>query len=134
MTDDAIQAGIRATRDALAAEHGYDAHKMLAAVRARSVAKGRQVVSLQPRSVTAGPPPEAVYPAGVRAPAEDSILREIHATREALAAAHGYDVRAMLAAIAAKPLPPGFELVTLPPRPVTLVPAPAAPATPPEAA
>ncbi|HYH65804.1 MAG TPA: hypothetical protein VD866_13990 [Urbifossiella sp.] len=123
MTDDAIQAGIRATRDALAAENEYDAYKMLAAVRARSVAKGRQVVSLPPRSVTAGPPPEAVFPAGVRAPAEDSILREIHATREAFAAAHGYDVRAMGEALRRSAAEQGRPAVPLP-----------APVTPPEAA
>lgn len=57
---------------------------------------------------------------------ETQVQRDIREYREAFAAAHGYDIRAMFAALAAKPLPPGFEVVTLPPRRVS-APAPADP-------
>jgi hypothetical protein len=62
---------------------------------------------------------------------ETQLQREIREYREAFAAASGYDIRAMFAALSAKPLPPGFHRVTLPPRPAKPLPAPTPP---PEAA
>jgi hypothetical protein len=52
---------------------------------------------------------------------EDDILREIRAVREAFAAEHNYDVRAMVAALRAEDLAAGREVVTLPPRPAIRV-------------
>ena len=67
---------------------------------------------------------------------DDAIIREIRATREAFAAPHGYDVRAMGEALRRSAAGRGIPTVTLPPRPVTdegVVPLPV-PVTPPEAA
>lgn len=63
---------------------------------------------------------------------ETQVEREIREYREAFAAAHGYDIRAMFDALEAMPLPPGAKVVTLPPKPATRVPNP--PAKPTEAA
>jgi hypothetical protein len=49
---------------------------------------------------------------------EDDIIREIRATREAFAAAHGYDVRAMVETLRKKDAAAGRQVVQLPPRPV----------------
>jgi hypothetical protein len=49
---------------------------------------------------------------------DDDILREIRATREAFAAAHNYDIRAMAATLQAAETASDREIVTLPPRPV----------------
>jgi hypothetical protein len=48
---------------------------------------------------------------------EDDIIREIRATREAFAAAHGYDIRAMVETLRALGESSGREVVDLPPRP-----------------
>jgi len=48
---------------------------------------------------------------------EDEIVREVRATREAFAASHGYDIRAMVAALHKLGIASGRELVRLAPRP-----------------
>jgi hypothetical protein len=53
---------------------------------------------------------------------EDEVVREVRAAGEAFAASHGYDVRAMVAALHELGVASGRELVRLSPRPV--VPAP----------
>lgn len=55
---------------------------------------------------------------------EDEVVREVRAAREAFAAAHGYDIRAMVAALHERGVASGRELVRLAPRPA----APAMPA------
>jgi hypothetical protein len=65
---------------------------------------------------------------------DDAIIREIRATREAFAAAHGYDIQAMGDTLRRLTAESGREVTTLPPRPVTLIPAPSSPAKPTEAA
>lgn len=58
---------------------------------------------------------------------EDDIVRDVRAAREAFAAAHGYDVAAMVAALREMDAAGGEAVVRLAPRPV---PSPAAPAAP----
>lgn len=65
---------------------------------------------------------------------DDTIIREIRATREAFAAAHGYDIQAMGDTLRRLTAESGREVVTLPSRPVTVIPAPNPPAKPTEAA
>lgn len=48
---------------------------------------------------------------------EDEVVREVRAAREAFAAAHGYDIRAMVAALHERGVASGRELVRLAPRP-----------------
>ncbi len=48
---------------------------------------------------------------------EDEIVREVRAAREAFAASHGYDIRAMVAALHELGVASGRELVQFPPRP-----------------
>ena len=48
---------------------------------------------------------------------EDEVVREVRAAREAFAASHGYDIRAMVAALREMGLASGREVVRLPPRP-----------------
>ncbi len=49
---------------------------------------------------------------------EDEVVREVRAAREAFAAAHGYDIRAMGAALRALDAADGREVVRFAPRPV----------------
>ena len=49
---------------------------------------------------------------------EGEVVREVRAAREAFAASHGYDIRAMVAALREMDLASGWEVVRLPPRPV----------------
>ncbi len=49
---------------------------------------------------------------------EDEVVREVRAAREAFAAAHGYDIRAMVAALHNVGVASGRELVRFAPRPV----------------
>ena len=49
---------------------------------------------------------------------DDDIMGDIRAYREAFAAAHGYDIRAMLATLQAKAAASGQPVVRLSPRPV----------------
>jgi len=48
---------------------------------------------------------------------EDEIVREVRAAREPFAAAHGYDIRAMVAALQAFDAGDGRPVVRLEPRP-----------------
>lgn len=48
---------------------------------------------------------------------EDEVVREVRAAREAFAATHGYNIRAMVAALHELGLASGREVVRLPPRP-----------------
>jgi hypothetical protein len=47
---------------------------------------------------------------------EDEVVREVRAAREAFAATHGFDIRAMVAALHEWGIASGREVVTLPPR------------------
>lgn len=47
---------------------------------------------------------------------EDEVVREVRAAREAFAASHGYDIRAMVAALHEFGVASGREVVCLPPR------------------
>jgi hypothetical protein len=49
---------------------------------------------------------------------EDEVVREVRAAREAFAASHGYDIRAMVAALHELGVASGRELVRFAPRPV----------------
>lgn len=49
---------------------------------------------------------------------EDEVVREVRAVRETFAASHGYDIRAMVAALHELGVATGRELVQLAPRPV----------------
>lgn len=49
---------------------------------------------------------------------EDEVVREVRAAREAFAAAHNYDIRAMVAALHELAVASGREVVRLAPRPV----------------
>ncbi len=51
--------------------------------------------------------------------ADDDILQEIRATRDAFAAKHNCDVRAMIAELRSKDATDSRLVVTLEPRPVT---------------
>lgn len=53
---------------------------------------------------------------------EDEIVREVRAAREAFAASHGYDIRAMVAALHALGIASGRELVRFAPRPAMTMP------------
>ena len=53
---------------------------------------------------------------------EDEIVREVRAAREAFAASHGYDIRAMVAALHELGIASGRELVRFAPRPAMTVP------------
>jgi hypothetical protein len=55
---------------------------------------------------------------------EDDVVKEGRAAREAFAAAHGYDIRAMAAALRELTIANGWKVVRLPPRPVVTPPAP----------
>jgi hypothetical protein len=46
----------------------------------------------------------------------DDVIREVRAAREAYAAAHGYDIPAMVADLKAQDLQGDWEVVTLPGR------------------
>ncbi len=48
---------------------------------------------------------------------EDEVVREVRAAREAFAAAHGFDIRKMVAALHDLGIASGRELVQFPPRP-----------------
>ena len=48
---------------------------------------------------------------------EDEVVREVRAAREAFAASHGYDIRAMVAALRELGVASGRELVRFAPRP-----------------
>jgi hypothetical protein len=48
---------------------------------------------------------------------EDEVVREVRVAREAFAASHGYDIRAMVAALHELGLASGRELVRFTPRP-----------------
>ena len=50
---------------------------------------------------------------------EDEVVREVRAAREAFAAAHGYDIPAMVAALRELDTADDREVVRLAPRPVT---------------
>jgi hypothetical protein len=56
---------------------------------------------------------------------EDEVVREVRAAREAFAASHGYDIRAMVAALHELGVASGRELVRFAPRPVVTGPNPA---------
>lgn len=47
---------------------------------------------------------------------EDEVVREVRAAREAFAASHGYDIRAMVAALHELGVASGRELVRFAPR------------------
>lgn len=49
---------------------------------------------------------------------EDEVVREVRAAREAFAASHGYDIRAIVAALRELGAATGREVVRLSPRPV----------------
>ena len=49
---------------------------------------------------------------------EDDVIREVRAARDAFAAAHGYDIRAMVAALHEYAVASGREVVSFPPRSV----------------
>ena len=51
---------------------------------------------------------------------EDEVVREVRAVREAFAASHGYDIRAMVAALHEFGVASGRELVRLAPRKPTM--------------
>lgn len=53
---------------------------------------------------------------------EDEIVREVRAAREAFAASHGYDIRAMVAALHELGVASGRELVRFAPRPAISMP------------
>ena len=53
---------------------------------------------------------------------EDEVVREVRAAREAFAASHGYDIRAMVAALHELGLASGRELVRFTPRPAVTEP------------
>jgi hypothetical protein len=55
---------------------------------------------------------------------EDEIVREVRAAREAFAASHGYDIRAMVAALHQLGIASGREVVRLAPRPAITSPNP----------
>jgi hypothetical protein len=48
---------------------------------------------------------------------EDEVVREVRAAREAFAAAHGYDIRAMVAALREVEIAGGREIVRFAPQP-----------------
>jgi hypothetical protein len=48
---------------------------------------------------------------------EDEVVREVRAAREAFAASHGYDIRAMVAALHELGIASGREMVRFAPRP-----------------
>ena len=52
---------------------------------------------------------------------EDEIVREVRAAREAFAAAHGYDVYAMVEALRGAAARSGRKVVRLAPRPIAPV-------------
>jgi hypothetical protein len=52
MIEDEIVRGVRATREAFAAAHGYDIRAMVAALHEYGMASGRRVVRLDPRRPT----------------------------------------------------------------------------------
>lgn len=52
---------------------------------------------------------------------EDEVVREVRAAREAFAASHGYDIRAMTAALRTLDGADSREVVRLAPRPVVVV-------------
>src|SRR5687768_17240130 len=56
--------------------------------------------------------------AGGRFMIEDEVVLEVRAAREAFAASHGYDIRAMVAALRDVAVASGREVVSLPPRPI----------------
>jgi hypothetical protein len=49
---------------------------------------------------------------------DDEVVREVRAAREAFAAGHGFDVRAIVTALHERGVSSGRELVRLTPRPV----------------
>lgn len=50
---------------------------------------------------------------------EDEVVREVRAAREAFAASHGYNIRAMVAALHAIEVASGREVVRFAPRPTS---------------
>ena len=48
---------------------------------------------------------------------EDEVVREVRAAREAFAASHGYDIRAMVAALHELGIASGRDVVRFAPRP-----------------
>jgi hypothetical protein len=53
---------------------------------------------------------------------EDEVVREVRAAREAFAASHGYDIRAMVAALHELGVASGRQLVRFDPRPAVTAP------------
>jgi hypothetical protein len=49
---------------------------------------------------------------------EDEVVREVRAARDAFAASHGYDIRAMVAALREMGIASGREVVPVAPRAV----------------
>lgn len=69
MTRGDVLAELRAWRDEFARSHGYDIHRMVAALREQEIASGREVVRGEPRRPTVAmpnkpPPTESATPAG----------------------------------------------------------------------
>lgn len=56
MKDDPIVEEVRRAREAIAAEHGNDLRRMIAAARLRQEQSGQRVVRLPPRPVRQPPP------------------------------------------------------------------------------
>jgi hypothetical protein len=50
---------------------------------------------------------------------EDEVMRDVRAAREAFAASHGYDIRAMVAALSQPDIVRGWTVVRLAPQPAT---------------
>lgn len=63
MTEDEVVREVRAARDAFAASHEYDIRAMVAALHELSLASGREVVQLAPRTVQR--PKPLLQPTGV---------------------------------------------------------------------
>jgi hypothetical protein len=55
MTRDPIVEEVRAARDAIAKDHGYDLEAIFAALREMEKRSGKEHVTLPPRRVTVGP-------------------------------------------------------------------------------
>lgn len=64
MTCGDVLAELRAWRDEFARSHGYDIHRMVAALREQEIASGREVVRGEPRRPTVGMPHRPPPPTG----------------------------------------------------------------------
>lgn len=74
MTRGDVLAELRAWRDEFARSHGYDIHRMVAALREHEIASGREVVRGEPRRPTVGMPHKPPPPAGATPPAGSGPL------------------------------------------------------------